>query len=283
MTTLLSIYSLDSLDDAVEVILYSFVVIYGINYFVYIPYYTIDKPEKYFKKIGFTEAAIEYQFSRKLFLIAIALSISFFVFVILIIFLEIAVYRIPPLPSSLESLKLPHFFIVFILLEFMLVSITAVAILGIRFTLQLARKDFNFYLAKVYFKVGSQQEDIVGKIRYLILTIDTYNKFLERNLKLKINNIKDIYSRIVSASTEEKIMIGESIGKALEKDKLELAGQLRELFSSPDKEEQQKFLTKESLILNQQFKELLTAIIPAVITAIVAPIIGSMLGLPLGN
>jgi hypothetical protein len=167
-----------------------------------------------------------------------------------------------------------------------LVSSTAVAILGIRLALQLARKDFNFYLARAYFKVGSQQEDIVGKIRYLILTIDTYNKFLERNMKLKINDIRDIYSRIVSASPEEKIMIGESIGKALEKDKLELATWLRELFSSSEKEEEQKFLIKESLILNQQSKEILTAVIPAAITtvisAIVAAILSAMFGLNLG-
>jgi hypothetical protein len=211
--------------SAAEVIYYSFFLLYGINFFVYIPYYTKDKPERYFKKIGFAEAAIEYQFSKKLFLIAIALAISFFVFLILILTLGIAVLgttEVSSSPGEILQHQLP-FFIGLLLLECVLVSSTAVAILGIRLALQLARKDFNFYLARAYFKVGSQQEDIVGKIRYLILTIDTYNKFLERNMKLKINDIRDIYSRIVSASPEEKIMIGESIGKALEKDKLELA------------------------------------------------------------
>jgi hypothetical protein len=272
MITLFFIYFLGA-----QVIFFSFVLLYGINFFVYIPYYTRDKPEKYFKKIGFTEAAMEYQFSNKLFLIVIALSILFFVFIYLVTELTV----IPFAPSLAELPNYQLNLILIHLLELTLVSSTAVVILAIRFILQRARKDFNFYLARAYFKVSSQQEDIVGKIRYLILTIDTYNKFLERNLKLKINDIRDIYSRIVSASAEEKIMIGESIGKALEKDKLELATQLRELFSSPDKEEEQKkFLTKEPLILNQQFKEILAAVIPAVITTVITVMLPYILRLP---
>src|SRR5919112_1081971 len=78
MTILFSIYFLGA-----QVIFFSWVVLYGINFFVYIPYYTKDKPEKYFIKIGFAEAAVEYQFSRKLFLIAIALSILSFFLVLL--------------------------------------------------------------------------------------------------------------------------------------------------------------------------------------------------------
>ena len=65
-----------------------------------------------------------------------------------------------------------------------------------------------------------------------------------------------IYSIITPASAEQEIR--ESIGKALEKDKLELARQLAELSSLPDKEE---FLIKKRKILNQQFKDVLTRVV----------------------
>jgi hypothetical protein len=63
-----------------------------IGFFWYIPYYTKDKPEKYFKKIGLVQAALEYQFSRKLFFVIIAVSIFSTVAVILTLYLIAAVY-----------------------------------------------------------------------------------------------------------------------------------------------------------------------------------------------
>jgi hypothetical protein len=95
--------------------------------------------------------------------------------------------------------------------------------------------------------------------------LNIYNKFLARNLKLKIRDILRIYSIIISASAEEKIKIREKMGKALEKDKLELARQLAEISSLPDKEQ---FLIMEPAILNQQFKDILTIIIPAIISIV---------------
>ncbi len=52
------------------------IIIWGIDLFWYIPYYTRDKSEKYFSKIGLVQAAaIEYQFSRKLLNITALISI----------------------------------------------------------------------------------------------------------------------------------------------------------------------------------------------------------------
>ncbi|MDQ3837549.1 MAG: hypothetical protein M3270_11555 [Thermoproteota archaeon] len=113
--------------------------------------------------------------------------------------------------------------------------------------------------------VSSQKQDSVEKVRYLILTLDTYNKFLERNLKLKIKDIRRVYSLIISASLEQKIKIRDSIGKALEKDKLELARQLAEISSLPDEEE---FLINERTLLNQRLNDILTVIIPALISVV---------------
>ncbi|MDQ3837548.1 MAG: hypothetical protein M3270_11550 [Thermoproteota archaeon] len=52
------------------------IIVWGIDLFWYIPYYTRDKSEKYFSKIGLVQAAaIEYQFSRKLLNITALISI----------------------------------------------------------------------------------------------------------------------------------------------------------------------------------------------------------------
>jgi hypothetical protein len=141
----------------------------------------------------------------------------------------------------------------------------ATVILGIRFALHEASKNFGFYLARAYYMVSLQQESSIGKFKYLTLAFDTYNIFLERNLKLKIKDIMRIYSIFISASIEQKIKIRESIGNALEKDELELAKQLPELSSLPDKEQ---FLIREPAILNQQFKDILTIIVPAIISIV---------------
>jgi hypothetical protein len=61
-------------------------------------------------------------------------------------------------------------------------------------------------------------------------------------------------------SPERKTMIRQSIGKALEKDKLELAIKLADLLGLPDKE---LVLTKRPLLPNQENKEIFTKIIPA--------------------
>lgn len=122
-----------------------------------------------------------------------------------------------------------------------------------------------FYLVRAYFTLASQKEDETEKLKYLILSLDAYNKFLERKLELKINNIMRIYSIIISANAKQKLDIRESVGMALEKDEMELARKLAELSSLEDKEE---FLMKESIFLNLRFKEVLTVMIPAIISIV---------------
>jgi hypothetical protein len=120
-------------------------------------------------------------------------------------------------------------------------------------------------LARAYYMVSSREGDIIKKFKYLTLTLDTYNKFLERSLNLKIKDVMRIYSIFISASAEQEVKIRESIGNALEKDELELARQLAKLSSLQDKEQ---FLIREPAILNQQFKDILTIIIPAIISVV---------------
>jgi hypothetical protein len=226
-----------------------------VDWFWYIPYHTRDKPEKYFKKIGFEHAVSEYQFSKKLFYVVVAISILIIVYSIIFPF---TIRDIPHL--IVGSMALPIF--------------VNLIVLTIRFGSQYARKDFDFYWTRAYFVVSSQKEYSLEKFKYLKMALDTYNRFLERNLKLKIKDIMRIYSMFMLASTEQKFKIRDSIGEALEKDELELARQLAELSSLQDKEQ---FLIREPKILNQGIKDILTILIPTIIS-IVGFVIGILKG-----
>lgn len=132
-------------------------------------------------------------------------------------------------------------------LYFYLLIIFSIA-LTIKFVLQRRKQDFDFHLAKAYFAVGSQKHDELEEFKYLILLLNAYNRFLEKNIKLEIKDIMRIYPIMISASAEQKIVIRESIGKALEKDKLELAIKLADILGLSDKE---LVLTKRPLLPNQ--------------------------------
>jgi hypothetical protein len=239
-------------DDLVRALATGFGVVYLAAFGVYIPYHAINYV-KYFKKTGAVEAAKEYQFSKKLFYVAPAIVIFFF----LLRQTGVSSYFYDQLPNEQDN-------IVFWTFTFFLTIFTlATVILAIRFGAQYAREDFSFYLARAYYMISLQSG--IGKFMYLTLALDTYNKFLKRNLKLKIKDITRIYSIFISASTEQKIKIRESIGNALEKDELELAKQLAELSSLQDKEQ---FLIRERAILNQNFKDILVTIIPAIISIV---------------
>jgi hypothetical protein len=223
------------------------------NDFMNIIYYS-RTPFEYPEKTRLIEAAIEYQFSRKLFYVAAAISI------LTLFLLGTIPFYLRGQLSFQQTINL-----LLIIVFFLTIFSSATVILTTRFALQRSRKDFGFHLARAYYIVSFQKEDSVEKFKYLTLVLDTYNRFLENNLKLKIKDIMRIYSIMMSVTGEQKIKIRESIGKALEKDKLELARQLAELSSLPDKEE---FLIKERSVLNQQFKDVLTILIPAAISIV---------------
>jgi len=228
---------------------------YAAAFLGYVPYHVVASYRDYLRKNEVVEAVKEYQFSRKLFGVTAAIMI----FLLILGGGRVFIYLYGQL-SYLQA-QILGFTTLFVLI----ISSLATIILAIRFANHYARKDFSFYLAGAYYMVSFQEKNSIRKFKYLTLALDTYNNFLERNLKLKIKNIMRIYSIIMSASAEREIEIRESIRKALKKDELELARQLPKLLSLRDKEE---FLIKESPILNQRFKEVLTVIIPAVISIV---------------
>jgi hypothetical protein len=47
-----------------------------------------------------------------------------------------------------------------------------------------SRKEFRFYFAKASFRVISKKEDNVERMRHVIRGLNSYNKYLRRNLGL---------------------------------------------------------------------------------------------------
>jgi len=135
----------------------------------------------------------------------------------------------------------------------------------LRITTQNLKKEFRFYFAKACCKIISGKNDEVKKMKYLFLLLSSYNKYLQRNLKIEINDIKKIYSIILYQDTNQQIQIIESICASLEGDRLKLAKYLSSLQKIPDSE----FYIKESLF--QQLKIIgvfLAAAVPVIISII---------------
>jgi hypothetical protein len=61
-----------------------------------------------------------------------------------------------------------------------------------------AKKELEYYLAKSLFQSIAQENDESKKAQYLIKATKTYDKYLRRTLNLEINNVKKIYSKILS-------------------------------------------------------------------------------------
>ncbi len=153
------------------------------------------------------------------------------------------------------------------LVEGIFASSLAVAIGTIvRIATQVAKKEFRFDLAKGYCILLLRSEEYFDKIKYLSLSLDSYNKYLLRKMNLGIKNINKIYSLLVYADSKKKDEIINSICECLSNDKLKLATYLAALYEVPYTED---FFIKQSLL--QKLKEVgafLAAAIPIFISII---------------
>ena len=79
--------------------------------------------------------------------------------------------------------------------------------------LETVRKQFRFYYAKACFRMSSERDNDVEKMRYLHLGLKSYNQAIRRNLKLQIKEIEEIYRKIVFAPEQEKKDLVECLSK----------------------------------------------------------------------
>jgi hypothetical protein len=175
-----------SIATAVSIV---FAVLSGIVVYSYVRYHTKETTDEYFKKFGAKEAIKNYGFSNRLFYVMALLTVLAFG------------YFVMPLITQIEENSISYNLWLFVLVEAPALALITIALAIIR-TSRL-KKDFDFYLTRAYFTLASQKEDETEKLKYLNLSLDMYNKFLERKLKLKINNIMRIYSMIISANVEQ--------------------------------------------------------------------------------
>jgi hypothetical protein len=114
----------------------------GAVYAQFLRYYPEwERPEKCFEKIGFENAVSEYQFSRKLFYVTLAILI------LILIVLSMSRYHLYTGVFFVygDSIRLSLNYAIWALLP----SVTA---LGVRFASHYLKNDFDYYLAKAYFK-----------------------------------------------------------------------------------------------------------------------------------
>lgn len=200
---------------------------------------TFIKTEKFFSKRGYDKVVLEYEFVKKLLLVMIILLT-----IVLIILNSNWFYQKNTLTNNtltnntltiLDMLReKPSLNPSLIVFSSILTYIAIAAIL--RITLLNLKKEFRFYFAKGCCKIISANNDNVEKIKYLFLLLSSYNKYLQRNLKIEINDIKKIYSIILSKEINQQNEIIESICTSLEGDKLKLARYLSTIQNIPDSE-----------------------------------------------
>ncbi len=103
-------------------------------------------------------------------------------------------------------------------------------------------EEFNYYFAKACFTIILEKEDTVQKMRYLILGTCYYDKYLRENLKRRIRDIEEIYSRILSDPTLDRNKTTELIIEAFNSDdKLKAIACLSSILTDVKKEQ---FLVK---------------------------------------
>jgi hypothetical protein len=124
-------------------------------------------------------------------------------------------------------------------------TLFAVASALLRITLLNSRKRFKFYLARLSFRAMPKVEDEIERVKYLVLGLGLYNKYIRRTLGLQINDLKVIYSKIIADAAVDRSYFIKELGTAFEdNDKLKPIRCLTRLFDAKDPE---RFLVKESV------------------------------------
>ena len=232
------------------------IVVFVVMVLIYPPYPAPFSIEKYFVKRGFESAVSEFELVRKILYVAIPLLIFFTVIDLL-----------KPLIEQFVSDDIVSMFtenIVFYSARGFLFLTVLAGLLKVVFAL--SRKRFRLYFAKGCLAITKNSNDEVEKMEYLIKALDSYNSFLKRHIKLEINEIKKIYSKITTLPSKEKSDTVSRIIKSFESgDTLEPVRYLSSLHDNKT----ELFLAEETL--QQKIKLQVTyaaGIIPVILTII---------------
>jgi len=227
---------------------YILVIIYG-------AYPVLFTAEKYTRKHGYQNVVTEFEFIKKILFIGMPIMIVLTATDRLFTYLQMNDYLIS------------HYLLLYDFSFAILASSIAVVVSALlRIVTQVIKKQFRFYLARGYGIVAAKKEFDDDKIKYLFLSLDSYNKYLLRKINFGIKNINKIYSDIIYADTKSKDEIIKSVCESLGEDRLKLATYLSTSYKVPDTEQ---FFVKESLVQKvRAFGAFLAAAIPIAISII---------------
>lgn len=105
-----------------------------------------------------------------------------------------------------------------------------------------SRKEFSFYFARGCFRILEKEEDGHENVSYFIAGLNSYNKYLLKNMKLHIEDMKQIYSKFFCAPAREKTEIIKALDDAFAKSKSEPIKPLLHFLGDKKADE---FLTKQ--------------------------------------
>jgi uncharacterized short protein YbdD (DUF466 family) len=214
----------------------------------------------YFKKRGFQNAIIEYIYVKKILCVIIP------IFIILGImgryWIELDLYT---LGDSFFNT-----FTLWIIIYTIAINLSYPVIAGIIWIIiRSMKEDFRFYFAKACFASISERMEELKRARYLLMGMKSYDKYLQNNLKLHINDIKKVYSKILFDSAIDENEVIKSISAAFDshnRSKLKPAKYLSETLHI---QEPDLFLIDKSLV--ERVKDLaifFATVIPVVIAII---------------
>jgi hypothetical protein len=218
-----------------EVGILSFIFIYSLS-----PLFISTK--KVLGIIGTTNYLIEFELLKKLIFAGLPL---------LIVALTLSLLNVQ------RSFLFPLFFLVTIIISSVLLRLFSNVI----------KRDYRFYYAKACFCAVSTKVEETDKINCIVKALNSYNKYLKRNIKLQISNIKNIYSKILIDPTIEQNEFVISISRAFESnDKFQ---PLRNMLNFLDTQNSERFLIEESIWdKTKEIGTFLVAVVPVLISIV---------------
>lgn len=205
---------------------------------VYPLYPLITSLNKHFSKRNPRIAIFEYDFIRKI-------AYALFPFFILSVAFIVVPRMIQENPLSIIIIFLGDPVLISLFFSIMGAILFIVGSALLRIILLNRTKDFNYYFANMIFKIIIEEKDNAERMRYLIRGLSSYNKYVRKILGLQINDIKKIYSKVISDPEMEICKLIRDLSMAFEdNDKLKLIKYLIRFMKITDSEQ---FLVKESI------------------------------------
>jgi hypothetical protein len=170
-------------------------VVFTVMLIVYPLYPAAFSIEKFFlNREPQNSAIIEYEILRNM----VYVLSPFFVFAILYsVAARMEEYPLTAIIKIGESMP-SYYIVIYIGVIFFIVASALLKLIVLTI-----RKDFRFYFARTIFKTVPRKNE-VEKVRLLVKALDSYNRYLRRSLGLQINDIKKVYSKILSDTSLDK-------------------------------------------------------------------------------